>query len=106
MMLASATWEGRSPATFLNWREEARHDRSPLPLLWMPEVQPVTPAKRTVPIVCRRAAGDAVPMPKLPFGRICTTSPPATSLKICRAVLSATFRVPIYQTLVPPVDHL
>src|SRR3954447_23017115 len=66
MTLASATFGASSPAIFLNWREETRHDRSPLALLAMPEPQPVTPAKRTLPTVCRRGAGAVVPIPTLP----------------------------------------
>src|SRR4029077_7729961 len=67
MTLASATLEERSPVTFLNWREEARHDSVPFALLTMPEPQFGTPAKRTDPVVWSWAHGTAAPMPTFPL---------------------------------------
>src|ERR1044072_2475081 len=38
----------------------------------MPEPQPVTPPKRTPPVVCRRTPGVVVPIPTLPAVSIVT----------------------------------
>src|SRR3954470_20614083 len=65
MILASATFGASSPVMFLNCREDARQDRSPLALLWMPAPQLATPAKRTPPVVWKRTAG-VTPIPTLP----------------------------------------
>src|SRR4051812_31437984 len=84
MTLASATSGARPPATSLSWRDEARHDRSPLALLTMPELQFATPANRTVPVVCKRAAGFVVPIPKFPADVMVTASAAHAGTKLRR----------------------